>query len=480
MRSSFMGLETARRGLSTQQHALETTGNNIANANTPGYSRQRINFEATEAYPPISVNRANIPGQMGTGVKAGSVERVRDEFLDLQFRQENTKFGYWEARSEALARMEEILNEPGQDGLSATLDRFWQSLHDLAADPSDSGARSVVRERGIAVSDTFQYLSQSLLTIQGNIEHDIDVTVDEVNAIGRQLNNINEQIAAVEPHGYLPNDLYDERDRLLDQLTELVDIEVEYEKFDDEKFPLAEGVVNVTIVGAESEHELVNGDDLTHTKIDNTLAVEGQKGKLSALKEMHDEYDAMLTNLDEMAYTFVTQFNEVHSGGYPLGEDAEQGNFFYEGDEGDEFVKEGAARNIRLDDRIVDSLDNIAASSSEMPGNGKNALALAEVKNEVIENADSELNGKTIQDFYQELISQMGVDAQEANRMKDNATTLKTAVDVRRESISGVSLDEEMINLVRFQQAYNASARMVTSLDEMLDKIINGMGIVGR
>lgn len=479
MRSTFMGLETARRGLSTQQYALETTGNNIANANTPGYTRQRVNFEPTEPYPPVGMNRPELPGQMGTGVRAGSIQRVRESFLDLQYRQENTKFGYWNARSEALARMEEILNEPGQDGLSATLDRFWQSLHDLAADPSDSGARSVVRERGIAVADTFNYLSQSLLTIQANIEYDIDVTVKEVNSIAQQLDNINKQIAGIEPHGYLPNDLYDERDRLLDRLSEIVDIRVDYKKYDDEKFPLAEGVASVTIVG--TGHQLVDGRSLTYSEIDNSIKVEGQKGKLSALLEMHEEYTDMLENLDEMAYAFVTQFNAVHRQGYTLGEEPNKTgiNFFVEFED-DEI--EGAARQIKLDEKILESLDHIAASGSDeqYPGNGENALLLAEVKNSIVEDPNSKLNGKTIQGFYQELIGQMGVDAQEANRMKNNTIALKTSVDVRRESVSGVSLDEEMINLVRFQQAYNASARVVTSIDEMLDRIINGMGIVGR
>lgn len=475
MRPSFMGLETARRGLSTQQYALEVTGNNIANANTPGYSRQRVNFEAAQPYPPISFSRAQLPGQMGTGVKAGSVERVRDSFLDRQYRQENTKFGYWNQRSEALARMEEILNEPSENGLSRTLDRFWQSLQDLGTDPSDSGARSVVRQRGKAVADTFHYLSASLETTRGNIEYDLNVTIEQINSIAVQLNNINQQIAKVEPHGYLPNDLYDERDRLLDQLSELVDFTVQYHQYDKEKFPLAEGAVTVVISGID--FTLVNGSNLTYSEMDETMRVEGQQGKLSALFDMHDHYTEKLNQLDEMAYAFVTEFNEVHRQGWTMGDPPEQGiNFFNE----DGFVIAGAAQNIQLDIRIEESLDNIAASADGTVGNGKIARDLADVKNRTIVDGNSSLNGKTIQGYFQELIGQLGVDAQEANRMKENTDALRISVDVRRESVSGVSIDEEMINLVRFQQAYNASARVVTSIDEMLDRIINGMGIVGR
>lgn len=479
MRSTFMGLETARRGLSTQQYALETTGNNIANANTPGYTRQRVNFVPTEPYPPTGMNRPELPGQLGTGVKAGSVQRVRESFLDLQYRQENTKYGYWNARSEALARMEEILNEPSEEGLSRVLDRFWQSLQDLATTPSDPGARSVVKERGLAVADTFHYLSQSLLTLRGNIEYDIEVTVKEINSIAVQIDNINKQIAGIEPHGYLPNDLYDERDRLLDRLSEIVDIKVDYKKYDEKRFPLAEGLVSVTIVG--TGHQLVDGRGLTYTEIDTSIEVRGQTGKLNALKEMYDKYTEMINNLDEMAYAFVKEFNAVHREGYTLETDASGDkvtgiDFFLEFADGE---IEGAARNIKLDDKILESLDYIAASRSGAVGNGDNALRLAEVKNQTV-TLDGKLQGKTIQGFFQEIIGELGVNAQEANRMKANTDALRTTVDVRRESVSGVSLDEEMINLVRFQHAYNASARMVTTIDQILDKIINGMGIVGR
>jgi flagellar hook-associated protein 1 FlgK len=115
MRSTFMGLETARRGMFTQQSALYTTGHNISNANTPGYSRQRINFTQTTPYPSVGMNRPQLPGQMGTGVEAGSVQRIRESFLDVQFRTENTKMGYYGAMSESLTKMEEIMNHPKAD-----------------------------------------------------------------------------------------------------------------------------------------------------------------------------------------------------------------------------------------------------------------------------------------------------------------------------------------------------------------------------
>lgn len=139
MLSTFHGLETVRRGMTAQQQALYVTGHNIANANTPGYSRQRVNFEQTPPYPFASQNRPVMPGQMGTGVEGGTVQRMREEFLDVQYRGENMKYGYWNTRAEALYKMEEIMNEPSDEGLAKTLDRFWQALQDLAVNPSNSG-----------------------------------------------------------------------------------------------------------------------------------------------------------------------------------------------------------------------------------------------------------------------------------------------------------------------------------------------------
>ncbi|MFZ0474625.1 MAG: flagellar hook-associated protein FlgK, partial [Halobacillus sp.] len=219
MVSTFHGLEVAKRGLFTQQSALYTTGHNISNANTEGYTRQRVNFEQTGPYPAASRNRAEIPGQMGTGVQAQSIERVRTQFLDDQYRGENNRSGYYSIMASSMERMEEVMNEPSENGLAKTMDRFWQSLQDLSVNPEDSGARSVVRQRGKAVAETFNYLSNTIHTMQLDVKNEVSVTTKEINSLASQINNVNKQIAELEPHGYVANDLYDERDRLIDQLS---------------------------------------------------------------------------------------------------------------------------------------------------------------------------------------------------------------------------------------------------------------------
>lgn len=528
MRSTFMGLETAKRGMFTQQSALHTTGNNIANANTEGYTRQRVNFKATEAYPSLGLNRPQIPGQMGTGVEVESVQRVRESFLDIQYRSESNKLGYWESRANALQKMEEIMNEPSETGLASSLDKFWQSLQDLALDPTNAGARSVVRERGNAVADTFNYLATSLKSVQGDLKNELDVSVKEVNSLANQLNNINKQISEIEPNGYLPNDLYDERDRLLDKLSSLANIKVSYNASGGNALKISEGTATVEIVDdkgkvlgtlVDGKSQRVSEFSVTYRKItdENGNITEGlaegikigsksinildfnSAGKISGLidsygySETLDDgssvveyglYPDMLNNLDTMAYEFASEFNAVHREGWnlrdydanknPIDEfDKEDVDFFNVGSNA-----KGAASTLSLTDKIKESTDFIAAGrkvDGNLPeiGNGNNAVSLSNVKNDVIDIGGT---NTTLQNFYEGIIGGMAVNAQEAERLTKNSTVLRDSVEERRQSVSAVSLDEEMTNMIQFQHAYNASARMISLQDELLDKIINGMG----
>lgn len=527
MRSTFMGLETARRGMFTQQSALHTTGHNIANANTPGFSRQRINFEQTEPYPNAALNRPQVPGQVGTGVKAGSVQRIRESFLDVQYRNENNKLGYWEARTEAYTKLEEVLNEPSESGLSKTMDQFWQSLQDLAVNPTNPGARSVVRQRGIAVSETFNYLHSSLTSIRTDLKNELSVTEKEINSITYQISKINGQIADVEPHGYLPNDLYDERDRLIDQLSSLVNIKVDYVGSGGGSLKIAEGQAVIKMVSNTGNELgiLVSGDqnnDLVVKYDQNDGSVTGvsvganaidlkdmnKNGKLKSLIDSYgykDEsgkvagvYPEMLTKLDDLAYTFAKNFNAVHETGVSPNEiltGVKVDNPFFVDPGKTEIVHDGFAGRIQLSQIIHDSLDNIATAQGPQKfdennkpyidatvGDSSNAIDLAKVfTNPYNYNETAPATEKVnFRNYYEGVIGGMAVLSQEAVRLSQNSGSLKEAVEGRRQSVSAVSLDEEMTNMIQFQHAYNASARMISLQDELLDKIINGMGTGGR
>ncbi|WP_100400259.1 flagellar hook-associated protein FlgK [Bacillus sp. FJAT-44742] len=531
MTSTFHGLETARRAMTTQQTALYTTGHNIANANTPGYTRQRVNFSATEPMPPASLNAPRIPGQIGTGVEAGSVQRVQEHFLNVQYHGESAKAGYWDSVYTSLEKMEDIMNEPTEDGINQTLDRFWNSLQDLNANPQDSGARAVVRQNGIAVAEVFNYTADSLKAIQRDIKADINTTTNQVNSLLQQINEINKQVSSMEPHGYLPNDLYDERDRLIDELSAIANIQIEKEPSGGQAKSSAEGSFTIYLADGDGNQitKLVDGanhdfrqmqiqydsEDRTAPVSAMTLAwdngdwVDGEAldgpindlsfldspGKMKGLVaaygymengEVRGTYPDMLTELDLMVTTFVEAFNEVHEAGWTLNdirneEKGEPISFFTFAEP--TANKSGASQLLQISDEIKNSLNHIAAAAPTgnpaiaFAGDGSNALALANVKDLPLDFGGNDTN---VQSFYQSIIGDMAVATNEANRMKNNSAALRDNIDHRRQSVSSVSLDEEMTNMIQFQHAYNAAARNITTIDEMLDRIINGMGIVGR
>lgn len=505
MSSTFFGLETARRGMFTQQSALTLTGHNIANANTPGYSRQRVNFSATSPFPSVGLNSPKIAGQLGTGVEADSIQRYRDKFLDSQYRGESNKLGYWSARAISLTDIEEVINEPSDVGLAATLNNFWSSIQDLTRVPEGQeeggGIRGIVRERGREVADTFRYLYTSLQANRNNVKEEINVTLTQVSSIAKQIAEVNAQIKAVEPHGYLPNDLYDRRDLLLDELSELVTVKVTTSDSGGNDLEIAEGIYDIDIMlGNGATVNLVTGDKYQKlemgpnnsdgsissyklTSQDGTSILLNtpfqSSGKLSGLTEVNnEEYKKLLDSLDRMAEKFVLEFNTVHSSGWTLGNQSlpsKTGVNFFTIINGP-----GSAASIGLSSEIEQSVNNIAAASIQnIAGNRENAQLLANLfKSEF----DFEGNGNktTLLGFYSNKVGELGVSSQSAQRLTSNSQTLRDSVNQRKQSVSGVSLDEEMTNLVQFQHAYNASARMITAVDEVLDKIINGMGHVGR
>ncbi|PTY80439.1 flagellar hook-associated protein FlgK [Heyndrickxia sporothermodurans] len=516
MRSTFFGLETAKRGMFTSQSAIYTTGNNISNANTPGYTRQRIEFIQTEGFPSPAMNRPEIPGLLGTGVKEGSIERIRDQFIDRQYRNENTKLGYWQSYAGSVQKMEEIMNEPSDYGLSKAMSQFWQSLQDLSVNPENEGARMVVLQRGQSLAETFNYLHDSLMSVRNELNHEMDVTVQQVNSLTTQLAAVNKQISEVEPHGYLPNDLYDQRDRLLDELSSIVPIETTYQTSGGKPSTKAEGTASINLVIGNKKISLVNGSNASALSIEkdekgvSSISVNGEiatsntdsltgQGKLNALIQAYGTgegkglYPEMLDNLDKLAYTYASIFNEIHSKGYDKdgngGVDANGnplGKNFFEG-LGTDY--KGAAGSIKVADLKP---SEIAASLVKgNAGNGGNAIALGNIKDLQFSNnsvtlsdgtklENLEINNGTIQSFFEGTIGSMAVKGQQANRLAHNSEVLLNSVDKNRQSVTAVSLDEEFSNLIQFQHAYSASARMITAIDEMLDQIINGLGHVGK
>lgn len=515
MRSTFMGLETSKRGLFTQQTALYTTGHNISNANTQGYTRQRVNMEATLGFPSPGLNSPKTPGHIGTGVQAHSIQRMRDEFVDRQFRQETNKLGYWESTRKSISKMEDIMSEPSEFGINQSFTEFWKSMEDVIDNPKDSTARQVLISKGEALAESFNYMDTQLTLIQSNIGNELNVSTKDVSSILKQIADINKQVQEVEPNGYMPNDLYDARDVLIDQLNEHLPVSISTVPSGGNALAIAEGSVTIkfgdlTLVEGDKYRKMqaqdtggatLTGEDTTkyfgsfgfttlqkaiHHEAEEKVAaitpisytdatvtydtLEPYKGKLISLIDAygHDNgigtYPDMMRNLDKLVTNFVTEFNAVHQG-----TDA----FDLEGNQGEPFFSATNAADFKV--LITDPKKVAASSVAGEVGNNENIHKLAALNSQKI----TDLNNGTFQSYYQSLVGDLAVKGQESIRMEYNSGTLKLQIENSRASMNSVSLDEEMTNMITFQQAYNANARMITVVDETLDKIINGMGRVG-
>ena len=472
MGSTFFGLNIAVKGLQAQQMALDVTSHNIANANTVGYTRQDVIMETTL---PIKTYQ----GFVGTGVDIGEIRRIRDEFLDIQMRTENKSLGEWDVKADILGKLEVIINEPSESGLCTVMDEYWESWQQLSKDPESTAVRSTVMQSGLALTDAFNHMDRQYDDLQADINRVIAVKAEEINSIGQQLKDLNYQIMKAEADGTKANDLRDKRDLLVEQLSKIVDIQVVEDQFSS---------LNVTIGG----RSLVNRTNLgeirfTNNELDPTAAklewIEPLTGEVQGnlqvkggeLKGYLDVRDVIVVGIkekiSELANTIAEEVNAAHVLGMDLS-GAAGGDFFASNDG----VSPITAGNITVNPAIVNDVTMIAAGKTAFQGDGSNALAIAQLKNKFVLNSDT----ATFDDYYNLIVAQLGVDALEAERMRDNQTLLTEQIENKRQGISGVSLDEEMANMIKYQHAYTAAARMVNVMDEMLDLIVNRLGTAGR
>src|SRR5690554_1650417 len=245
MRTTFSGLSIALRALQTQQISLDITGHNVANVNNPNYSRQTALHSATNPYPTPMMGYTPSSGQLGTGVQISQINRMRDSFVDLRLRQQLHSKNYWATMEEGLKQVELFFNEPTENGIHYALDQFYDSLQDLSREPDVSAVREVVVQRAEVLVESITGTRSQLQRLRENINGDIPIKVSEVNSLATRIADLNVQIGKISATGSLPNDLLDQRDALLEELSHLVDIEVVQDH---------SHMVGVTIGGASLVH----------------------------------------------------------------------------------------------------------------------------------------------------------------------------------------------------------------------------------
>jgi flagellar hook-associated protein 1 FlgK len=445
--SSFFGMQTSLRGLLAQQRMLDTTGHNIANASTKGYSRQEATLAASTALQLTVNGSANATGaHLGTGVDVQGFRRVRDQFLDSQYRAQNTNLNEWSSKASALDSAELSLAEPSENGINEQLAKFWNGWSDLSKDPDSSSAKQALVQKANGLTDSIQSVRSQMVAAQQSANDQYSAIAGpggEVAKIAQELAGLNNTIAKSLTNGDAPNDLMDRRDVLLDQLSGYGQISVE---------GLASGSTNVSFVDRDSgvTYPIVTDDQANWSGPPASDWNPG--GELGGLQQVGKTpggmVDGYLAQIDSFTKTLADTVNAAYGG-----------NFFdYGSPEG---------QTIGVSSAIQAAPDSIRSGTG---ATGSNDLALA----------ISQLRGNpTIDGVYKAFVSKVGGDLDESNRMTNNAQVLADSVENRRQSVAGVSMDEEMSNLVRFQRAYQASARAMSTMDEMLDVLINRTGKVG-
>lgn len=550
MPAGFLGLSTALSGLFANQRSLGIVSHNIANANTEGYSRQVMN---TKAYQPQI-----LPGGFGTlgvGVDVTAVKQIRDNYLDYKMRVETSVKGEWDARSSVLTELEGIFNEPSDSSIAELLDQYYESLQSLQKNPENLTARTLVRQNTIALSEGVRRISTMLKNLQADLNYQFQSAVGEVNSYAEQIAKMNEAIYKAELEGGIANDLRDQRNVLVDKLSELVNVEY-YEDEQNRFFVLVGGQQLVAHFRTDKLELVPRASKLNEDDDEQIMDVQwatGNKlnvssGKLKGLREVRDNLDGdkkgipyYVNKLNEFIDTFTNTFNSIHEKGYGL--DGSTGNYMFTinnmstQDYKDHLLTKGlnglpatevtsavmdgvmalpeneregqinkniksllannpsyASKAVRMIDgkyyvvdrmkasevtvaRDLEDLNKIGAATrlEDIPGDGTAILRLIETRHNV-----RLYEWGAPEDFVKSLVSNLGVDAAESNRNATNSKLLVNEYSTARDSIMGVSLDEEMANMIKFQTAYNANARMVNVFDEMLDLVVNRLGTVGR
>ena len=549
----------------SQQANIEVIGHNVSNVNTPGYSRQRVLLETG---PSLSTPI----GQMGTGVRAVSIQREYDKFINAQLNFEKQILGNWQAQDYNFQRIEEVFNESSEYGLSKTMDEFWNAWQALADNSSGRAERVALVSIAETMAEDFNKMYEDLHTLQIDINSSVKGTVDDINALVDQIVDLNEKISSIEIGEDSANDFRDQRDKALDELANKIgftcfeDSIGQITIFLENGKPLVQGRIGwhlaIEVDTTNNNFYNVSWDDGTGTLTDITNSI--TRGELSGLLEVRDAtIPTYLKKVDNLAAGIINEVNKLHYYGYGL-DGSTENNFFnplsvvtgiseqstggasidagtvydntvltlddyeirftaantfeihnvmdgtqvmtariggsvdndgsFTYNDGDDIEFEGirlviangvsgpaagdiftidstkdAAKNMAVNPVLVSDENKIAASGDSAGDDNLNALAIAALRDGNYTNN----NTTNFSGYYNSLVGEVGVDISSSSRTLLYKQTMVDQLTTRKESISGVNLDEEMANMIRYQQAFTAAARMISVVDDMLDELLN-------
>ena len=454
MSSLNASLAIALSGLASEQGALEATSNNVANVNTPGYSRQVPVLVASD---PIVED----PLTFGTGVTLQSIQSVRDPVLESQIQQETQTQGQLSALVSALSQTQTNFSSTGGD-IGSAISQFFDSVNQLSTSPADLSLRQNVLTAAGNVATAFNVASNNLTAQRTSLDQGVEQTVGQINQLTAEIAQLNGQISNVENAGQSAGTFVDQRNQLINQLSSLVDVSV---------IPSGNSLILTTANGtalvdgqhsfqlstrpdaAGVQHIFSQGSDITSS------IVSGQLGGMLAARDQ--QIPAIQTQLDTLAAGLANAVNNVQTGGYDLNGNASTGHNLFTPPPAST-VGAASSLSVALTDPAL-----IAASSDGSAGSNGNAEALYALRNQAV------INGQSPGDYYSNIIFNVGNAAANATASQSASSLVLQQLNDQRSSVSGVSLDEEAANMMRYQQAYAASAQVISSINSMMQTVIN-------
>jgi len=510
-------LISASSGLYVSQKGLQVTGQNISNVNTTGYTRQQVTIQEKRC---INVGTSSM--QIGTGADVDEIRQIRDQFLDTSYRTEFGRYNFYEQQYNAITEIENIFASDSEEGFGSTLSNYWSSLNELSKNPEGLETRATLVQNAVLLVSEANKISEQLYDYQTNLNTKIKETINNINGIAKEIYNLNGKISLNEMSGDHANDYRDQRNKLVDELSGLIQISYK-EKSDGKLEILAEGYPLVSsssiskmeyaqvssmsplikAVWQESKRDVINTDKVIDSISGN------DSGQLKSLMYLRGEEEANWTTpeadmknftipkiqkqFDTLVHNIVTMINDIiapQSGvGGPTGLDGSQNIEIFSRKNVERYDASGnyipedpldpktlyTSRNIKINPKIVTDYNKICLSSNGDYGdNSVVEQIISKWDEEVITLNDGELE-LNYNDYYSQFITQIGTKGNEAIQYAENQEVLVNQIENKRNEIAGVSIDEEMTNIMKYQHAYNASAKVVTMIDGMLDTIINRM-----
>ena len=474
MSSTFSVLNTAASALAAQQRAVDVTGQNIANVNTDGYSRQRVDMQSIGGN--IQPAIWSISSQVGQGVDADQVIRIRDAFLEAQAQSEHSKVASLTEQNDALGQIEQGFQEPSSTGIQSQLTDMWSGWSDIANAPTDPGARAQLLQRTQTLVAGMHSVSGSLDEQWSNSRDNLQAVLSDVNASAKSIADLNQAIKRANQIGQPSNELQDKRDALILHLSDSVGAS---------STQMGDGTLTVriggiTLVSGNSPLQLAltgaNSASGVSTSPPSIVTVPGgtpvavggkADGQMATLTSIIPRY---LSQLDAIAQQLATQVNAGHMAGYDV--NGNPGEPMFDDGSGTLPVDPTTITAANLNLRITDP-SKVAAASLSPTATGGSASA---DNNNADAMYQQRLDGAGVDSVYRKMIVAMGVESAAATSNLGTQTVVTSQVDSSRDSVAGVSIDEEMTNMLQFQHGYSAAGRLVSTINSMLDDLMNMVG----